>query len=186
MLRFKQRVAALLLAVPGVMALFLPFTSGVSPYEGVRFSGSFFNLALLAAPAFLAVPIAVWHARRLYSNRLSAFEVALAYTLSAAAMVSVLTAIVLSLPKILSSWGLLAIALCLGLGGANALLLVGNLRRRLPREAAAEVFLLGGYLPTAVFCLVALGLDEIGSYVVLTACIAYLVTIILLLIGEAN
>ena len=186
MLRFKQRVAALLLAVPGVMALFLPFTNGVSPYGGVHFSGSFFNVALLAAPAFLAVPIAVWQARRLFSSRLSAFEVALAYTLPAAAMVSVLTAIVLE-PK--PAW--LAVPLCLGLGGANALLLVRNLRRRLPREATAEVFLLGGYLPTAVFWLVMIGFDpvfglELGGYVVLTACIAYLVTIILLLTGEAN
>ena len=196
MLRFKQRVAVLLLAVPGVLALFLPFTRGWSPLDLVRPIGKFLHASLVAGPAFLAVPIAVWQARRLFSSRLSAVEVALAYTLSAAAMVSVLTKItemVGDLPKIRWSdfLGLLAIALCLGLVGANALLLVRNLRRRLPREAAAEVFLLCGYLPNAVFCLVLIGFDpelglELGGYVVLTACIAYLVTIILLLTGEAN
>ncbi len=192
----RERVAALVLALPGVVALFLPFTVGVSPLIAVvklDFSSPFM---LLAAPAFLAVPIAAWQARRCAGGRLSVIEIGLAYSLATAAMLAVLvdTGIGLSessLPELGLS-GLALLAGCWGFAGANVLLLARNLVRRVPNEVTAEVFLLGGYLPNAVFCLIGFfprgwfsGWD-VGAYVVLIACVAYLLTIIFLLRGEAH
>jgi hypothetical protein len=84
--------------------------------------------------------------------------------------------------------GLILLASCWGFVAANVLLLARNLVRRVPNEVTAEVFLLSGYLPNAVLCLFLLfqwGWN-IGAYVVLIACVTYLLTIILLLRGKTN
>jgi hypothetical protein len=54
-------------------------------------------------------------------------------------------------------------------------LLARNLKRRVVRHVAAEVFLLGGYLPNAVISLFFFfpGALDIGAYVVLATCFAY-------------
>lgn len=79
----------------------------------------------------------------------------------------------------------------------NVLLLMRNLRKRVPREVAAEAFLLGGYIPNTALNLITLWpriplfpgpIPLLLSYdsFLLAASVAYLLTIILLLRGEAN
>lgn len=159
----RERVAALVLALPGGVAPFLPFTLGLSPLFAVLNVGWFY-LAWIPPATLLAWPIAAWQVRRLMVARLSIPEVALAYVLSAAAMLSALAfAISLSIEDIVRSsvsWPVLILEILVlasplwGLAGANVLLLVRNLRRRVPREVAAEAFLLGGYFPATVFPLI--------------------------------
>ncbi len=183
----RERVAALVLALPGVVAPFLSFTYHISPLKTIVEFGSG-RLWVLGAPFFLAMPIAAWQVRRCAVGRLSPIEIALAYFFATAAMLPVLvgTAIALSdseLPPLV----LVVLAGLGGVVGANVLLLVRNLVRRVPNQVTAEVFLLGGYMPNAVLCLLGLAHDwNVGAYVVLIACIAYLLTIILRLRGEAS
>ena len=178
---------ALLLAISGAAAPFLPFTYDYSPLDTVLPGGRHF--ALLGAPFFLAIPIVIWQARRLIGARISRFESAAAYALSAGAMLSVLWFIV----SFLMSQGLetlrqadsaVTIGVCLALAGANTLLLARNLASACNQKSATEIFLLGGYLPNAAFCLIGFGWNsitnlQIGALVVLIACIGYLCSIIL-------
>ena len=66
----------------------------------------------------------------------------------------------------------------------NTLLLRHNLKAAAPTEVTAGVFLLGGYLPGATLLLVVLSFEfgcDIGAYVVLAACIGYVLRIISLM-----
>lgn len=185
----SRRIFVLLLSLLGTAALFLPFTSGVSPWEAVYkdFLGRFF---LLGAPFFLSILILAWQARRLVVDRTSTAEIAVAYALSMVAMLSVL-GFVTWLLTVKDSPGkpneIISIALCIALAGANMLLLVRNRRARLSREATAETFLLGGYLPNAIFCLVMWYPQEIfsgweiGAYMIAVVCVGYVVAIVLAL-----
>lgn len=185
------RIAALLLALPGVVALFLPFTQDTSPLDEILSFGQFFNFSQLAAPAFLAIPIVAWQTRRLFVQRLSVSEITAAYVLSTGAIVSVLafTVLLLKDEPDMPGFGAAAIGLCWALVVANALVLMRNLAKGVTREAAAEVFLLGGYLPNAVFCLILFGRGqwsrlEIGALFVLIACVGYVASIVLALRSE--
>lgn len=80
----SRRIFVLLLSLLGTAALFLPFTYGVSPWDAVRepwrtLKGEFYWGFLLGAPFFLSVPILGWQVRRLFVERLSIAEIAVAY-----------------------------------------------------------------------------------------------------------
>lgn len=189
-MRNPARVAALLLALPGMAALFLPFVASVSPLDTIRDLlrwGVIREYALLGAPFFLAIPIAIWQARRLFASRFSCLEIAGAYALSTAAVISVLWFVALALVQhgLETFRHIEAISLI----GACSILLVTNAAllgrchtKQVTPETAAEVFLLSGYLPNAVFCLIGFGWErwsrlEIGAWIAAVACIAYVVTI---------
>lgn len=190
-----HRIAALLLALPGLVVPFLPFISSSSPLDVMLhvanwilsgYFGWFVEFGLLAAPSLLALPIAIWQARKLFSRRLISFEIAAAYALSAGAMILVLCYIALyflwardpqTIAMTLSCW-LLVIA--------NVALLWRNRTRRISPEVRAEVFLLGGYLPNAAFSLLGFGWGnwsnlQAGAWTALAACVAYVISIALAL-----
>lgn len=175
-----RTVFVLLASLVGTAALFLPFTYGVSPWMALR---SWSVLTLLGAPLILALPILASQVRKFLPRQLSAFEITVAYVLSAAAMISVLayTALLVLNKGVVEA--LVAIASCWMLAVANIVLLWRNFAKRATREATAEAFLLGGYLPTAVFCLLAFGWNgklQIGAYLIAAVSLGYLAAIVLL------
>jgi len=191
-------------AALGVIALVLPFTPNASPLAVLR-PGTDLWAQELAGSALLSIPIAVWQLRRLRSSTPWTFEIVLAYVLSSAAM---LPALGLSAQSAWGGWGqpeeaiwCAGLVACWGLAACNGALLVRNIRRHVVPHVIAEVFLLGGYLPNAVFALVLFypfyggpGKDpdlirhvfiftgwSVGAYVVLAACIAFLVKVVVIL-----
>jgi len=193
-------------AALGVIALVLPFYAdhgghfwSASPIAWFIYGWKWsIEIAVAVAPVFLSIPIIVWQLRLLGSSPLTRLEIALAYLLSTGAMLPALRSggiaarIFWSEPEagdsivvatlLLATWGMAAF---------NLALLVWNIKRHVARHVIAEVFLLGGYLPQAVFWLVAFLPASgdtsfssgwaIGAYVVLATCIGYLAKIAVLL-----
>ena len=185
--------------VLGVGAIVLPFLYGVSPLEAFfifRFS-AFWQIWLLAAPLFLAIHIAVWQVLRVLRGIPTKTERVLAYALSTGAMLPPLIPTILIVGALLSrneplEDGYLRVVVMLvptwTLVAANALLLLHNLKVAAPAEVTAGVFLVGGYLPNAIFCPIFLsGFSiyswswNIGAYFVFATCIGYVLRIISLM-----
>lgn len=195
-------------AVLGMIALALPFTGdlfeGVSPIWVLWHDGDFWA-QMLSGSALLSIPIVVWQLRGLSSSKPWPFEIALAYVLSSAAMLPVLA---LSTQFARNSWGqpeqaifCAGLVACWGLATCSGILLVRNIRHRVVSHVTAEVFLLGGYFPNAVYALVLFypfyGGPEndpdslrhlfifsgwsVGAYVVLVACVTFVLRIVALL-----
>ncbi len=190
----RERVAAFVLALPGVVPAFRLLFEGYSPFCRWDLLWTCI-IVLLPAPAFLALPIAAWQVRRLMGSRVSSLEVALAYALSAAAMLAPLLTILLMLaePGVVTNfwrrifWWVVMLGPLCGLGGANVLLLVRNLRKRVPREVAAESFLLSSYFPFTILDLIFFWppIQPLSiSVLILVASVAYLLTIVFLLRGR--
>jgi len=144
-----------------MIALVLPFAGrlfeGISPLQTFAYHLEVWA-QMLAASAFLSIPIAAWQLRRLSPLPPRPFEVVLAYILSTGAMLPALVQGILAARELwsdhegviacfalLSSWGL---ATC------NAALLALNIKRGVPRHVTAEVFLIGGYFTNTAFALV--------------------------------
>lgn len=183
-----RTVFVLLLSLVGTAALFLPGAYDGSPWLVLTRCPSLFLpcwFALFTAPFFLVVPIVAWQMRKLLANQLSAIELTAAYVLSAAATLSVLAFTVIPLIEAktsLSAWLLFASPPWI-MATANFLLLWRNLKNRVGREATAESFLLGGYLPNAFFCVISFGLErklQVGGYLIALVSLGYLAAIGLL------
>jgi hypothetical protein len=172
-----------LLSVPGLLVIFLPFTEWfgpVTPLEHLRdffFIGKpFFFTWTLAAGLLLAIPIALWHVRSLFGAGPSVVEQALAVVLSTAAMSPVIwTAL-----EYLEVWSDLAEAL-LWLGIPIALVLINvawlvrSLREGRPFRVAAERFLVLSYLPNATLAMLVFHeVLRFGAAMAGIACACYL------------
>ncbi len=188
----RVRTATAILALPGLLGLFLPFVFDTSPLK-VALNASdppYTNVVWSAVPVFLAVIIAVWMLRRLLSHRISAVEVILAYLLSSLSMLSILALMLGGDAKNIDTRGILALGAAGVLALLNVLFLVRNVRERLNVEDAAEAFLLAGYLPNAVFLLIVFSVrsesdflgqqPQAGFFAVALACAAYVTSIVLL------
>ena len=186
-----NRLTIFVPAVTGLLALALPFTGRHSPVTAISFLWDpwFREFGFLSAAAFLTIPIAAFQVRRLVADRVASVAVVLSYAVSAAAVLPILVLsvhFVLSLISGSEVWLLIASGgVCWAFAVINLLLLVRNLAKRLPREVTAEVFLLGGYFPNAVWCLAMFYAEgsgwEVGAYLVLGTCIGYLSRILFLL-----
>ena len=198
----SRRVFVLLLAAIGTAALFFPFAANVSPWDAavreISDTRRWWQLPvlLLVAPFFLSIPILAWQIRGWVAGRLSRTEIAAFHFLSTAAMTATMLsmlAIVFDELKVRGEAELFgplgaAVAACAAATLANALLLVRNRRAAGSPEAAAEAFLLGGYLPNGVFCLILCfneGL-QVGAYMILAVSIGYAAAIVLLSIKCAH
>ena len=179
-------------AVAGLIALVIPFTAAISPIEGmflaVEIEGDGLFLFVVSAPAFLAIPIALWQIRRIFFGTATNTEVALAYLFSAVAMLPVLVVSYLAFSGgerdssflYFSALAVYWVAATLDVG-----LLVRNRLRRLPPEICAEVFLLLAYVPNSLFALIVFSywgmvfgpswMWDVGAYVVLATCVTYVV-----------
>jgi hypothetical protein len=65
-----NRKLLILLCVPGIVGLFLPFTYGYSSLSAIRYD----ELYVLAGPFFLSIVIFAWQIRRLFRPTISALE----------------------------------------------------------------------------------------------------------------
>ena len=178
----------------GLAALVLPFAYDVSPLEALTVGG--LPITLLGVAFGLAIPIAVWQGLRVWRGTATRIERAAAYVLSAAAMLwpAVWPTLMLAdqLWRGQSLTDVQALIVILTISGwvlvsANALLLRSNLKAAAPAEVTAGVFLVGGYLPNAIFCII--GFSEnwrwnIGAYVVMGACIGYVLRMVMLMRGR--
>lgn len=197
----SQRIAALLLALPGLTVPFLPFFNSFSPLEAVRWlvnwilledPGWFGHLGLLAAPSLLAIPIAIWQVRKLFAGHVTSFEFSAIYVLATAAMISVLGFTMLLLWEkgfaLLRDIKIVAIIFlpCWLLIIANLALLWRNHARSIVPDSRAEGLLLGAYLPNAVLSLLYFGFWDwsrlqVGAWIAAIACVAYVISIVLAL-----
>lgn len=185
----RLRIVVLILALAGLPALFLPFANDITPFETVLHHPPFQpggRIWYLAAPAFLAIVIAAWVVRRFLRRKISRVEIALAYLLSSASMLPILIISIMEFPPRsfdavdFLGKGVMAVAWILAL--LNVFLLVSNLRKPMAPENTAEVFLLAGYLPNAVVCLLAYSSWlQSGGILVAIACVAIITDIVLLM-----
>lgn len=187
------KIFALVVSCIGVVVPFLPFSDGVSPLDTLtQFIGPGLRLprlALLGAPFFLPIGILAWQLRGLKSNRLTRAEFVAAYLLSAAAMLSVAAFVVWALiegglprnnVRDLVTFASVPVTI-----SVIALLLLRNRRAMVSRECAAEVFMLGGYLPNAITCLVGFwGNLQVGANLALAVSVGYVAVMALLSRGE--
>ena len=185
-----KRIVPLLLSMPGVIALFLPFMAiptifGMWYPRLVGFIWPNFNWDIvLLAPLFLPIPIVVWQVRRLLVPRIRVSEVVLAYAVSAVAMLLTLIDTVLLLNNYKETG--LAIIPCWLLMGGNVWLLVRNVRLHIDRGLVAEVFLMGIYIAAAIIPIVIELLEGFrytlsGLWLTAIACSAYVFLIVRLL-----
>ena len=178
--------------VLGVGALVLPFAGGISPlkYLLIGFT-TVWEIWLLAVALLLSIHIAIWQALRVLRGIPTKTERVLAYALSLGSILWPIVLTVLWVADMLSGGEpsndhfLLEVLLSVSLSAliaANALLLRHNLKRATPTEVSAGVYLVGGYLPNATMCLVIFSQGwyswNVGAYVVLAACIGYVLRII--------
>lgn len=184
------------LSIPGVVAFFLPFAAGVSPFRATLESSltkSEQIFALGGLLAGLAIPIAALQIRLVVSERLSRFEISASLALG-----------LLASPLVLGSWLLqagwpesrLLLEFLILLGPAAILtvvlpILALRLRRNLAQDSAvSQVFLISGYCPNAFAFLVASEFGEIlldvGAYIVLLACTCYVAMILLVALRRST
>jgi hypothetical protein len=181
----QHRNTHLVLTVPGmsgVAALFLPFTSDISPMDAA-FDDALWKLAL---PFFLSIPILAASIRWSFSGSMSLAERAVACTVALAA-----TAATLSFLWSATDWtgdieqwlytSIPVATLVLG-----AFLLFGDSRPDASRSLWPVMALQVAYLANALFCLAVFAGDDlfdlqVGAYCVLIAVIAYFLQIVLAL-----
>jgi hypothetical protein len=186
----RHTTAALFLAAPGVLVLALPFASGLTPFDGLRSFGSILDVSPNAASAFLALPILAWQVRRFLSRPTTGVEIACALIIAAAAMLPVALETPFAFGQLIDGRNFLgrsptrtalALASSWTLIGVNVLLLVRANRCMASHELAAARFLVGAYLPNAVFCLVIFPDPPFQSGAIFgaVACVAYLSTMFL-------
>ena len=184
-----RRWLSFALSIPGVVAFFLPFAAGVSPFRAA-FESSFTRseqiFALGGLLAGLAIPIAALQIRFVISECLSRFEISASLALG-----------LLASPLVLGSWLLpvgwperrLLLEFLILLAPAAILtvvlpILALRLRRHVAQDSdVSQAFLVSGYCSNAFAFLVASEFDEIrldvGAYVVLLACTCYVAMILL-------
>ena len=193
-----NRILPLLLSIPGVVALFLPFIA-IPMIFGMWYpplvellvasAKPMFGLGTaFFAPLFLSIPILIWQARRLLVPRVRASEVVLAYTLSGAAMLLTLIGTVVLLNEYkkspLEAW--VVIVPCWLLLGGNISLLARNLKLHIDRGLSAEVLLMGSYIAAAIISVISellegLRYSLVGWWLTVIACISYVFLIVRLL-----
>lgn len=185
-----KRIVPLLLSLPGVVALFLPFMAiptmfGMWYPRLVGFIKPNFKWDIvLLAPLFLPIPIVAWQVRRLLVPRIGVSEVVFAYAVSAVAMLLTLIDTVLLLINYKEAG--LAIVMCWLLMGGNVWLLARNLKLHIDRGLVAEVLLMGSYISAAIIPIVVELLEGFrytlsGLWLTAMACIAYVFLIVRLL-----
>jgi hypothetical protein len=158
-------VSALVASALGAVALFLPFTSGVSPWRGLW---DFDKIWMVAVPFFVALPLLYLSGRLLLVGGVGLSTRRLAGVLSVAViLVTVAFYVVPGDGPSWSSWRermtwVVPIALIILEAG-----LLWRLRRRGQVDALALSTLIGAYLPNAALCLIAFGGDwQVGAWFV--------------------
>jgi len=186
----RLRVLGLISGATGIIALFIPFTAGISPLDGVvsglevESDGLF--IFSISAPSLLAIPIAAWQLRRIWFPDPEKLETLLACLFSTVSMLPVLMASSRAIAEMelrADLLGVCAVVVYWLAVIANIGLFVRNRIRGRPPGTTVEVFLLLGYVPNALFALIVFSywgivfgphwMWDTGAYVVSATCIMY-------------
>jgi len=186
-----MKLTAVAGSATGLIALGLPFIGDISPLGALELAHELGEtdgpaVLALAAPALLAIPIALWNAARMIAPTPGALERRAAYVCASAAMFAIVPMIVLAVDaQVLEDFlGVASLALYSAAVVANVGLLARNRARRLGPDVTAEVFLLLAYLPPALYALALFSFTEFfssepywvwrsGAYTVLATCVLY-------------
>jgi hypothetical protein len=179
-----MKLAFLILGIPAVVQIFLPFTSGVSPLEAVKelfnWDSPVYGIGLLGMPFFSALFALTWKVRSYLAIPVKKLEIVGGYGLAAA---SILPLGFLVVGGLLSSHSLssdewVIIPITGFLIFVWIALLVVNIRRQVPSTASVHLALLSAYIPNAAFCLWGFrGGWQVGAYLALFAVIVYSIEI---------
>jgi hypothetical protein len=177
-MRFMMRTFLLILGIPSIVLLFLPYTGRVSPWGTV--SGEVpLVFALLGGPFFLSIPILFAQTRLLLKRPFSKGERATYRLLAYAALAAWLAYLGLSLNGgELSKEAILPIA-AWSIPCAAAVWMMILSARKLNPESAATVTLQAAWMPNAIFCAIGFwdGGWEIGACLAAFTIVLYTVEI---------
>jgi len=192
-----RKLIGLVAGTSGVVALVTPFFAGVTPLQALRLGldGEGVFVFAMAAASHLAIPIAAWQVRRLVVRSPVRAEILVAYLLSTVAMLPVLIVSVLALSggeQAADAVRVIALLVYWCSAAGNVSLLVRNRLRDVAPGVVAEVYLLLGYLPNALYALIFFSYGpwfgfgpswgwDAGAYVVLTTCVLNAAQVVLLL-----
>lgn len=183
MRRPSLHVVVAIAGIAGIVALFLPFTGGISPisaiFDGIIWVPEIWRLAL---PFFLAIPILVASIRLAVTNSLSKLETAIAYILGGAAVGNFVSWLAVGVAKEPdadpAAWLGLAIMIAPLLLGIA--LLVRDLRTKRMQGYRPVLALQVAYFGNTIFCLVVFAGTQgwqAGAYFSLVTAIAYFIQI---------
>ncbi len=192
-----RKLIGLVAGTSGVVALVTPFFAGVTPLQALRLGldGEGVFVFAMAAASHLAIPIAAWQVRRLVVRSPVRAEILVAYLLSTVAMLPVLIVSVLALSggeQAADAVRVIALLVYWCSAAGNVSLLVRNRLRDVAPGVVAEIYLLLGYLPNALYALIFFSYGpwfgfgpswgwDVGAYVVLTTCVLNAAQVVLLL-----
>jgi hypothetical protein len=187
-----KRWLGLILALPGMAAIVLPFYYGVSPMKVIMEVGgaasrtSAADYLWIAIPFFAAPMILDWQVRRARGMRMGWLPVFIWHATAVAAVAPMLVAIFRA-PS--DAWAegspaLLPVLAAIVVYGA---LVARCLGRRRPADETAGVAMNSAYLPNAILCLITFatpdgpGALQVGAWVTLVACACSIIQIVLVM-----
>jgi len=186
-----MRAYLLVLLIPSIALLFLPYTYGVSPWAtvlGVLAEGWVdFPRALLGGPFFLSIPIVLAQTSVLLKRPFSKGERATCRLLAYAALAAGLAVLALVFGSEEFSKGgyILLLSFIWGIPCAAAVWMMILSARKLSPEAATTVMLRAAWLPNAVLCAIAFwDVWQIGAYLAAFTIVLYTVEITLSMRGK--
>ena len=155
-MRFMMRKYLLILGIPSIVLLFLPYTNGVSPWATVSTKKWGF-LPPLGGPFFLSIPILIAQTRMLLKRPFSKGERATYRLLAFAALAAGLAFLGILWKSIqMAQHGgstILGILIwCIPYAAAVGMMILSA--RKLNPEEATTVALQAAWLPNAIFCAV--------------------------------
>jgi hypothetical protein len=178
-----MRTFLLILAIPSIALLFLPYAYGVSPWATVSAKQGFIEVswlfALLGGPFFLSIPILIAQTRVLLKRPFSKGERATYRLLACAALAAGLAFLGLGLSEGFSKEAIPAILIfCISYAAAVWMMILSA--RKLNPEEATTVMLQAAWLPNAIWCAIGYWDGwEIGAYLAAFTIVLYTVEITL-------
>jgi hypothetical protein len=187
-----NRWRGVLLALPGMAAIVLPFYYGVSPMKVIMEVGKAASRTFaadylwMAIPFFAAPMILDWQVRRARGMRMGRLRVFIWHATAVAAIAPVLVTMSRAHSN---TWAEASPAVLPALSAivVSGALVARCLGRKRPAEETAGVAMNSAYLPNAILCLIAfampdgLGGWQVGAWVTLVACVCSVTQIVLVM-----
>ena len=192
-MRFMMRKFLLILGIPSILLLFLPYTFDVSPWATISSKAwGGLPLSLLGGPFFLSIPILIAQTRMLLKRPFSKGERATYRVLAYAALAAGLPLLGGTFSEQGFSRENIQMSFVWGIPCAAAIWMITLSAKRLNPEEATTVMLQAAWLPNAVLCAIAYWGNEffpngwqIGAYLAAFTIVLYAVEITLSMRGKS-
>ena len=185
-MRFMMRKCLLILGIPSIALLFLPYTFGVSPWATVSSESWRGMFSLLGGPFFLSIPILIAQTRVLLKRPFSKGERATYRVLAYAALAAGLPLLGGTFSEQGFSRENIQMSFVWGIPCAAAIWMMILSARKLNPEEATTVALQAAWLPNAILCAIAYWRDwQIGAYLAAFTIVLYAVEITLSMRGKS-